>query len=62
MGGLAGGGGGAFAHTVAAYRRDVAGFLAFLQEHLGGSVTQRSLIALEIGDFRASLARATAGL
>ena len=42
-------------HTVAAYRRDVAEFLAFLQEHLGGTVTQRSLIALEIGDFRAWL-------
>jgi integrase/recombinase XerC len=45
------------AHTVAAYRRDLAAFFAFLQEHLGGQVTLAHLAALRVADFRSFLAR-----
>jgi integrase/recombinase XerC len=43
-------------HTLAAYRRDVAAFAAFLQAHLGTEPTLADLGRLTIGDFRAWLA------
>jgi integrase/recombinase XerC len=43
-------------HTVISYENDLSHFIAFLQEHLGGSVTLKSLKALEARDFRAWLA------
>ncbi len=50
-------------HTVAAYRRDVDGFLAFLRGHLGALPDLAALSALDAADFRAWLARrAGAGL
>ena len=44
-------------HTVAAYGRDLAGFLEFLTTHRGGVPGLPTLAALEPGDFRAYLAR-----
>ena len=50
-------------HTLAAYGRDLAGFLDFLALHLGGPPTLADLAGLRPADFRAWLARrATAGL
>ncbi len=47
----------ASAHTVAAYGRDLAAFLDFLREHLGGLPALSDLSALRAADFRAYLAR-----
>lgn len=47
----------ASAHTVAAYARDVAGFVAFLAGHGGGAVGPETLAGLAIGDLRAWLAQ-----
>jgi integrase/recombinase XerC len=44
------------ANSVAAYERDVAAFLAFLGDHLGGGVSLNDLAALEPRDLRAYLA------
>jgi len=44
-------------HTVDAYGRDIAGFLSFLAEHLGGPPSIADLATLTPGDFRAWLAR-----
>ena len=44
-------------HTIAAYGRDLAGFLEFLTTHRGGVPRLATLAALEPGDFRAFLAR-----
>jgi integrase/recombinase XerC len=54
----------ASAHTLAAYRRDLAAFFTFLGDHLGGcEIGIAELAALGAGDFRAYLARrAAAGL
>lgn len=50
-------------HTLDAYVRDLAGFLAFLMEHLGGPPTLSDLATLEAGDVRAWLAwRGAAGV
>ena len=50
-------------HTVAAYGRDLAGFLAFIAEHRGGVPGRDDLAALTPADFRAFLAaRANAQL
>lgn len=48
-------------HTLAAYRRDLAGFLAFLAEHLGAPPDIDDLARLGPSDFRAWLARRHAG-
>jgi len=45
------------AHTIAAYRRDLGGFLGFLTEHLGGPPGIAALGALAPADLRAWLAR-----
>ncbi len=47
-------------HTVDAYSRDLAGFLAFLTEHLGGPPAIADLATLTPADFRAWLARRSA--
>jgi integrase/recombinase XerC len=47
----------ASAHTVDAYERDLAQYLDFLTEHLGGPPELNDLAALAPGDFRAWLAR-----
>jgi integrase/recombinase XerC len=47
----------ASAHTVAAYGRDLAGFLDFLVEHLGGVPGLTTVDGLRTSDFRAWLAR-----
>ena len=53
----------ASAHTSAAYARDLAAFLEFLTEHLGGPPSLAALEALRPADFRAWLAaRARQGL
>lgn len=44
-------------HTLAAYGRDLGGFLGFLAGHLGGSVSLAALQALSPGDLRSWLAR-----
>jgi integrase/recombinase XerC len=50
-------------HTLAAYRRDLAGFLSFLAGHLGKPACLADLVALTRADFRAWLAaRGAAGL
>ena len=50
-------------HTIDAYSRDLAGFLSFLQQHLGGPPRLRDLSGLSAADFRAWMARrAAAGL
>ncbi|MFQ5468304.1 MAG: site-specific integrase, partial [Kiloniellaceae bacterium] len=50
-------------HTLAAYRRDLGGFVAFLATHLGGPPALADLARLGTADFRAWLAaRAGAGL
>jgi len=46
-------------HTVEAYGRDLAGFIAFLGQHLGELPGLASLAALRPADFRAWLARRT---
>ncbi len=43
-------------HTVAAYGRDLTGFLVFLSAHLGGQVDGAALSGLTAADFRAYLA------
>jgi integrase/recombinase XerC len=45
------------AHTLAAYGRDVHGFLAFLTEHEGAAPSLKTLSGLVVGDFRAWLAQ-----
>ena len=47
-------------HSIAAYRRDVAGFLRFLTEHRGHAPGLEDLRRLERGDFRGWLARSSA--
>lgn len=47
----------ASAHTVAAYGRDLSGFLDFLADHLGGEACLVDLANLRAADFRAWLAR-----
>jgi len=47
-------------HTVDAYMRDLAGFLSFLQEHLGGPPRCEDLENLAAADFRAWMARRAA--
>lgn len=47
----------ASAHTLAAYRRDLTGFFAFLAEHRGEPIDLAGLASLGQGDFRAYLAR-----
>ena len=49
------------AHTIAAYRRDLADFLGFLAEHRGGPADLAALGALAVRDFRAWLAWRAAG-
>ena len=44
-------------HTLAAYRGDIAGLLAFLAEHHGALADGATLAALSVGDLRAWLAR-----
>ncbi|CAA7612743.1 tyrosine recombinase XerC [Magnetospirillum sp. SS-4] len=44
-------------HTLDAYGRDLAAFLSFLAEHLGGEPDLAALAGLGVGDFRAYLAR-----
>lgn len=44
-------------HTIDAYARDVAGFLAFLTDHLGARPDSAALTALQPADLRAFLAR-----
>ncbi len=44
-------------HTLRAYGDDVARFLSFLREHLGGVVTERSLAKLSPADIRAFITR-----
>ncbi|MGD9537377.1 MAG: tyrosine recombinase XerC [Alphaproteobacteria bacterium] len=46
----------ASANTVAAYLRDLAGFLAFVMEYRGGVPTLGMLAAFDVADFRAYLA------
>ena len=50
----------ASAHTLAAYRRDLAGFLSFLAGHLGKPACLADLPALTRADFRAWLAARSA--
>ncbi len=50
----------ASAHTLDGYGRDLAAFLAFLGEHLGGIPDLAALAALRPADFRAYLARSGA--
>jgi len=45
------------AHTLAAYSRDLAAFLEFLQDHLGRPAALADLEALSAADFRGFLAR-----
>ena len=47
----------ASAHTMAAYRRDLAQFFTFLAGHTGGPVSLKTLQALRPADYRAFLAR-----
>lgn len=47
-------------HTVAAYTRDLGGFLVFLREHLGTQPALSDLEALSAADFRAWMARRAA--
>ncbi|WP_340108389.1 tyrosine-type recombinase/integrase [Pikeienuella sp. HZG-20] len=51
------GAGGASPHTIAAYRRDVAGYLGFLTNHRGGPVGLAALAAVSPRDMRAFQAR-----
>ena len=44
-------------HTLAAYGRDLGGFVGFLAGHLGDTVGLADLDALQPADFRAWLAR-----
>jgi len=48
-------------NSVEAYRRDVAAFLGFLREHLGGDPTARDLAVLEPRDLRGYLAHRRQG-
>lgn len=48
---------GASAHTLTAYRRDVAGFIGFLSEHHGGPVARNGLARVGPRDLRAWAAR-----
>ncbi len=43
-------------HTVIAYSGDIAQFLGFMTEHVGGTLSLRALCSLETSDFRAWLA------
>lgn len=47
---------GASEHTVDAYRRDVAGFLAFITEHKGGPQGLKPLMAVSVRDMRSWMA------
>jgi integrase/recombinase XerC len=47
----------ASSHTLSAYETDLAGFLGFLAEHLGGDPSLADLATLKATDFRAWLAR-----
>ncbi|MEM6638157.1 MAG: tyrosine recombinase XerC [Pseudomonadota bacterium] len=47
---------GAAGHTLTAYRRDVAGFLSFIGDHLGGAAGTRALAGLGLSDMRAWMA------
>jgi integrase/recombinase XerC len=47
---------GAADNTIAAYRSDVAGFLAFMAPHLGGSAGRAALAGVRLGDMRAWMA------
>lgn len=50
-------------HTTSGYGRDLAAFLSFLTEHLGGEPSVDDLIGLTVSDFRAYLsARGSEGL
>lgn len=49
------------ANSVEAYERDVAAFLGFLKDHLGGEPTGRDLASLEPRDLRAYLAHRRQG-
>ncbi|HEY3776977.1 MAG TPA: tyrosine recombinase XerC [Rhizomicrobium sp.] len=44
-------------HTLRAYGDDMARFLDFAQEHVGGALDERSLGALRVADFRAFITR-----
>lgn len=44
------------ARSVVAYRRDLAAFVAFLSDHLGGEISLPALASLQLADFRAWLA------
>jgi integrase/recombinase XerC len=44
-------------HTLRAYGDDLARFLAFLQDHLGGTVNERALARLSVADIRGFLTR-----
>jgi integrase/recombinase XerC len=44
-------------HTLRAYGDDLARFLAFLQDHLGGTVDERALARLSVADIRGFLTR-----
>lgn len=48
-------------NSVEAYERDVAAFLGFLKDHLGGEPTGRDLVSLEPRDLRAYLAHRRQG-
>jgi integrase/recombinase XerC len=48
-------------HTLAAYTRDLAAFLTFLADHLGGAAALADLEALRAADFRSYLAARRAG-
>jgi integrase/recombinase XerC len=44
-------------HTLRAYGDDMARFLDFAQEHVGGALNEQSLVALRTADFRAFITR-----
>jgi integrase/recombinase XerC len=52
---------GASPHTIAAYRRDVAGFLDFLEGHRGGPLGPAAMATVGTPDLRAYMAWARAG-
>src|SRR6185312_9285766 len=49
------------AHTLRAYGDDLARFLSFLQEHLGGTVDARALAKLSAADIRAFITKRRGG-
>ncbi len=42
-------------HTIAAYRRDLAGFAAWFRDHVGSTCTLATITATDVRDFRAQL-------